>query len=143
MNVNKYYFAARYSRNSEMCGYRDELLAAIPGAVVTSRWIDCHNGEVENSLGPDSLAADPQGCWKYGAIDIEDLIAADVIVSFTGDGGGGKGGRHIEHGFAMASTHRLVIVGPRENIFHCDPNVTIFDSWGQFLEREMAPWPLQ
>ena len=86
-----YYFAAR----------RDRLVATIPNAIVTSRWIDCHNDELEQSYTPEVLNADPAGCWKYGRDDLNDLNAADVIVSFTGQGGGGKGGRHVEHGYAQ------------------------------------------
>ena len=39
-----YYFAARYSRHAEMREYREQLTQAIPGASVTSQWIDCHDG---------------------------------------------------------------------------------------------------
>jgi poly(3-hydroxybutyrate) depolymerase len=116
--MTAYYLAARYSRNPELCEYRDELCAKIPGSVVTSRWIDQHAGELEASYTP------------------EDLDAAQVIVSFTGAGGGGKGGRHIEHGYAIAAGKRLVVVGPRENIFHCHPATEVYATWDDFLARE-------
>lgn len=132
--IRTYYFASRYSRHPEMREYRDQLVAAIPGAVVTSRWIDCHNDELDQSYTPEALAADPAGCWKHGKADIEDLDAAATIVSFTGPGG--KGGRHIEHGYAIASGHRLVIIGPRENIFHCHPKTEVFATWLEFLGYE-------
>lgn len=142
----RYYFAARYSRHFELRGYRAELLAAIPGAVVTSRWIDCHDGELDASLDPSLLAADPGGCWKFGQHDLEDLARARAIVSFTGDGGGGKGGRHIEHGIAIAYVDndvwigvggfRLIVVGPRENIFHCHPATEVYATWPEFLAAE-------
>lgn len=137
--IRHYYFAARYSRNPELREYRDQLVAAIPGAVVTSRWIDCHEdivGGLEQSFTPDALNADPAGCWKFGQHDLEDLSNADAIVSFTGGGGGGKGGRHVEHGYAIAAGKRLVVVGPRENIFHCHPATEAFDTWADFLAYE-------
>ena len=135
-----YYFAARYSRHPEMRAYRDEIEAALD-AKVTSRWIDCHNDELENSYTPEQLNADPDGCWRHGAHDLEDLEDADVLVSFTGNGGGGKGGRHIEHGFFLATAgggRRVVIVGPRENIFHCHPGTEAYPDWAAFLAHEAA-----
>jgi hypothetical protein len=139
--MTAYYFAARYNRHPELRGYRDQLLAAVPDAIVTSRWIDMHGGQLEESVTPEILNAAPA--------DLEDLAAADAIVSFTGDGGGGKGGRHIEHGVAIAyfdnhpwtvplsgGPFRLVVIGPRENIFHCHPATEVFESWLLFLGRE-------
>ena len=150
--MTSYYFAARYSRNPELRAYRDQLVATIPGAVVTSRWIDCHSdivGGLEQSFTPDTLAADPAGCWRFGQHDLEDLSKADATVSFTGDGGGGKGGRHIEHGIAIAyvdnhpwtvgeagNRFRLIVIGPRENIFHCHPATEVYESWSLFLGSE-------
>jgi len=150
-----YYFAARYSRHPEMRGYRDQLVAAIPHAVVTSRWIDCHGGAFDQSYTPEVLAAKPEECWLNGQSDLEDLAAADAIVSFTEGGYAGerpsKGGRHIEHGVAIAyvdnhiwlalggpdrEAFRLIVVGPRENIFHCHPATEVYDSWLLFLGQE-------
>ena len=44
--MNTYYFAARYSRADELAPYRDELQAMIPGAIVTSRWLDPSHGGI-------------------------------------------------------------------------------------------------
>lgn len=131
-----YYFASRYNRHPELRRYRAALLAAVPQAVVTSRWIDCHDGALEQSLTPEALTSDPATGWKYAAHDIEDLAAADTLVSFTGPGG--KGGRHVEHGYAMAADKRIVIIGPRENVFHCDPAAEVYASWQDFLVAERA-----
>jgi hypothetical protein len=150
--AERYYFAARYSRNAELRQCRDELLVSVPGAVVTSRWIDCHPdivGGLQQSFTPEALAADPSGCWAFGQHDLEDLARATAIVSFTAAGGGGKGGRHIEHGVAIAyvdngpwltpdaARFRLIVVGPRENIFHCHPATEVVESWAEFLAREI------
>ena len=149
--MTAYYFAARYSRNPELREYRDQLVAAIPGARVTSRWIDCHPdvvGGLEQSFTPEALAADPEGCWQFGQHDLEDLSAAEAIVSFTGNGGGGKGGRHIEHGIALCyadngpwltpnvANFRVIVVGPREHIFHCHPATEVYATWVEFLGHE-------
>jgi hypothetical protein len=138
--MTAYYFAARYSRHPEMRDYRDQLTSAVPGAIVTSRWIDCHGGDFDQSFTPDFLAAHPEECWTNGQHDLEDLSKADAIVSFTETGYEGgrpsKGGRHIEHGHAIAEGMRLVIVGPRENIFHCHPATEVYEAWVEFLGHE-------
>lgn len=136
--MTSYYFAGRYSMNPKLQKYRNELHSAIPTSVVTSRWIDCHPdivGGLERSFNSEELEADPSGCWEFGQHDIEDLESAATVVSFTGEGG--KGGRHVEFGYAIATGKRLVIIGRRENIFHCHPNVEQFSSWEEFLNFEI------
>lgn len=150
--VTTYYFAARYSRHPEMRQYRTELCAAVPGSVVTSRWIDCHGGKYPRSFGPDDLSADPEYCWSVGQHDLEDLANADAIISFT-DAAGGKGGRHVEHGVAISyvdnhtwlvlggrsrEPFRLIVIGPRENVFHCHPATEVYATFGDFLVAERA-----
>lgn len=149
----RYYFAARYSRYPEMRQRRAELIAAIPDAEVTSRWIDCLDGKLEASYTPEVLAVQPDECWKQGQADLEDLARAEAIVSFTGDGGGGKGGRHVEHGIAIANVDnhpmlvapdaigevfRLIVIGPRENIFHCHPATEVYATFAEFLAAERS-----
>jgi hypothetical protein len=141
--MTSYYFAGRYSRHAELSRYRSELTALIPSATVTSRWIDCHDGELESSYTSEALNADPASCWRHGQNDIIDLFRADAIVSFTGNGGGGKGGRHIEHGIAIGFVEndrmppfRLIVVGPREHIFHCHPATEVYATWNDFLMHE-------
>jgi len=146
--VTLYYFAARYSRHAELRNYRRQLTVGVPGSVVTSRWIDCHDGELYASYTPEVLNATPEDCWRHGQADLEDLARAEAIVWFTGDGGGGKGGRHIEHGVAIAyndnhpmltasgGPFRLIVVGPRENIFHCHPATEVYPTWLEFLGHE-------
>lgn len=45
-----------------------------------------------------------------------------------------RGGRHVEFGVAVASCKRLVVIGPRENIFHHLPRVEVFPTLGEWLE---------
>lgn len=116
MSPVKIYLAARYSRNAEMRGVRDVLQAL--GYEVTSRWIDQHGGNLLESIVAEQLNAEPEACSKYAEIDVADLKAADIVISFTSASGGGKGGRHIEFGLALGLGKRLIICGPRENVFH-------------------------
>jgi nucleoside 2-deoxyribosyltransferase len=135
VTVNRtYYFAARYSRHAELRAYRDQLLEAFPDAGVTSGWIDPRPGD-EEDCAPDMLDTEPARCWQFADIDLADIDAADIFVSFTGPVG--RGGRHIEHGYAMARGLRIVIVGPRDNIFHCAPDTEVYPSWPEFLAAEV------
>lgn len=129
--MKKVYLASRYSRADEMQGVRD-VLAGLMGAEVTSRWIDKHpdtNGPtLLSSFTPEVLAADPEGCGKYASVDVEDVLAADTVISFT-CGTGGKGGRHVEFGIGVGAGKRLIVVGPREHIFHTLPEVEWHPDW--------------
>jgi hypothetical protein len=129
----KIYLASRYSRHDEMQGVRDVLEAV--GHQVTSRWIDCHTdvtGDYTASFTPEFLAEHPADCAPLGQHDLDDLITADFVVSFT-CGTGGKGGRHVEFGYALALGKRMAIVGPRENVFHTLPQVEHYLTWPAFV----------
>lgn len=110
----KIYLASRYSRNAEMRKMRDWLESI--GHKVTSRWIDQHGGTAPTSATHEVLNGDPTSVACYADYDLEDLDAADAVISFTG--GGGKGGRHAEFGYAVAHAKLLLVVGPREHVFH-------------------------
>jgi hypothetical protein len=135
--MSKIYLAARYSRNAEMRGVRDVLQAL--GYEVTSRWIDQHGGNLLESIVAEKLNADPAGASRYAEIDIDDLRAADVVISFTSVDGGGKGGRHVEYGLALGLGKRLVLVGPREHVFHTLPAVEWYPDWPHFVTAWSAP----
>ena len=123
----KIYLAAAYERNEEMRGVRDVLEAH--GHMVTSRWIDQHEGEVPEAIGADSLAANPDAHYRYALIDLEDLREAELVISFTG--APGRGGHHIEFGAALILEKRLILVGPRENVFHALPAVQWYPDWSR------------
>lgn len=131
--IRKVYLAARYSRHDEMQGVRD-VLAVLRGIEVTSRWIDCHTdvvGDFTASFTAEFLNAYPEKCAPLGQHDVDDLMAADTVISFTG--GGGKGGRHVEFGVAVALGKQLIVVGPRENVFHTLAAVQWFPDWPHFV----------
>lgn len=129
--TEKIYLAARYSRNEEMRGVRDVLQAL--GYEVTASWIDQHGGNLLESFVTEQLNDDPAGCAQYAQIDVGDLAAADTVISFTSPGGGGKGGRHVEYGLALGLVKRLIIVGPRENVFHTLPQAEWFPDWPRLV----------
>jgi hypothetical protein len=116
--MERVYLAAQYERHPEMRHYR-EMLDKL-GIKVTSRWIDAHGGQLTEALGEAELNADPNRGIPFALIDIEDIHAADTMISFTG---AGRGGRHVEFGIAWANNKRLILVGSREHVFHTLPGV--------------------
>lgn len=130
----RYYFASRYSNNKLMREYRDILEKTVLNCEVTSRWIDQHGGMLLNSLVSEKLNSYPDECWEYGQKDLDDIDEENVVVSFTGEGG--KGGRHVEYGYGLATGKRMIIVGSRENVFHTHPHVEHYYTFEEFLEHE-------
>lgn len=146
LEPTRYYLAATYSRHPEMRRYRDQLAKLPSPGIVTSRWIDQHDGEAPERSTTEAMTADPARFWKFGKVDLDDLGTADVIVSFTGGDGTGRGGRHTEHGYAIAIAElraamadapmRLVVIGEREHVFHCHPDTEVYPDFASFLQHE-------
>ena len=125
------YLAARYSRREEFCRYREQLESL--GHIVTSRWLG-GNHEVDNrGLSVEGEASER---IRFALEDWEDLESADVCVSFTETprSSNSRGGRHVEFGAALALKKHCVVIGPRENVFHCLPRVELHPGWDDFLE---------
>lgn len=121
--MSSIYLAARYRRHPEMQTIAREIAAA--GHVVTSRWIW---GDHEYLPG---VTQERERTW-YASEDRADLTVADTVISFTEHPGvesRGRGGRHVEFGMALALGKRLIVIGPRENVFHCLPEVEYYESW--------------
>lgn len=124
MNI---YLAARFSRLEELREYAKDLESM--GHTVTSRWLKQDGESTYEELTPE-------GCRKCCLHDIEDVLKADTVISFTepvGVPNTSRGGRHVEFGIGLARNKRMLIVGPRENVFHWDPRVSIFDTWVECL----------
>ena len=126
----KVYLAARYSRFPEMQGYAEQLRAL--GHEVTARW----------TLGDHDLRAHGEAdadVWqaRWAEEDWQDLLAAEVVVSFTEKPGEvpgrARGGRHVEFGAALALHKTMIIVGYRENVFHFLPQVIFCPTWDDAL----------
>lgn len=142
----KVYLAASYSRREELASYAADVESR--GMVVTSRWLLGPNHRKLGDAGTLSEHAewlverdfDSTVGRRVGALcaqqDVEDVLAADALVLFTG---GGRGGRHVEFGVALGAGKRLFVVGAgRENVFHTLPNVVGAASWREVLD-ELAP----
>jgi len=127
----KVYLAARYSRREELCGYRKELEAL--GFTVTSRWLNGNHQVDDKGLSEEGLAEERE---RFAVEDWDDLFEADYCISFTEPprSGNSRGGRHVEFGAAMAWNMTCIVVGHRENVFHCLPMVQFAETWPEALK---------
>lgn len=130
----KLYLAARYSRRLELCGYREQLEAL--GFEVTSRWLDGEHAQLDGQWA--GLPTETVSEWARD--DMEDIESAEFFILFSEEPGNGgrRGGRHVELGYAIASGAQCMIVGPRENTFHCLRDIQVFPTFKeciQFLEE--------
>jgi hypothetical protein len=140
------YLAARYSRRKELCAYAATLTDL--GFRITSRWL---SGKHE-LLDREGLSAEAEATERvrFATEDWTDVMAADWCISFTETprASNSRGGRHVEFGAAMAKGKRCVVIGPRENVFHCLPDVEHYPSWGEFLSElreqvRLEQWPMK
>lgn len=135
----KFYLAARYSRQAELRGYREQLIEM--GHFVTSRWLDETADDDVSVEGPLAAMSAEQ--------DIEDIIEADVLVNFTETSAwpSPRGGRHVELGIGIGLRLNglgptIFLVGPKENVFHsAQPVDGRFRSWTPF-QATLAKTPL-
>ena len=123
------YLAARYSRREELCHHRDELRAL--GYRVDVRWLDGDHQVSDSGLSDRGNEAER---IRFANEDLTDLEHSDWCISFTEipRTGSTRGGRHVEFGFAFSKGLRCVVIGHRENVFHCLPDVEFFASWDDF-----------
>ena len=126
----KIYLAARYSRYTEMYDYAEEL--RVIGHVVTSRWIRGEH-QITDAQLEDSMHEELRR--RFAEEDLQDLMAADLCISFTEEprANSSRGGRHVEFGVALAMQKLCYVVGHRENVFHCLASVRFFHSWDECL----------
>jgi nucleoside 2-deoxyribosyltransferase len=122
----KVYLASWFSSKDERKKQAQELRAL--GIGVTSRWL-------EETAKPNSDLKDfdDEYLRTTATMDIDDIRDADVFVLFTVDPNDGpcyrRGGRHWETGFACGVGKPILLVGPKENIFHHLSFVAQVDSW--------------
>ena len=93
------------------------------GHEVTSRWIEGnHEGP---GITEEMCAVD----------DLQDVLAAECIISFTEvpASSRNRGGRHVEFGIGIATNQHLILVGPREHVFHHLGRVLQYDTWDDAL----------
>lgn len=145
------YLAGRYSRREELLGVRDVIEAL--GGEVTSRWLNgdhqiddqgqpigdngealvegegLRSGETFSERDRSERAAYLRA--KFAQDDVEDVELSDMLIAFTEEprSSASRGGRHVELGIALALAKRVIVVGPRENVFCWLPEVEHYERW--------------
>lgn len=120
--MNKVFLSSRFSRKGELLHLR--TLLQLNGFEVCSRWLDTEWNQTERENEVYSSAAPPDRLEEYSQIDRDDVVNCDVFIGFTeSPRSQTRGGRHVEFGIAVALKKKLIMVGPRENIFHSLPEV--------------------
>lgn len=120
------YLAGRYSRRTEIKAYAFQLQEI--GYGITSRWIDGASTLTSEGLSEEAPYAERV---RLAEQDWQDLMAADTCISFTEPPRASvtRGGRHVELGAALAAGKRVIVVGHRENVFHCLPLIEFYPTW--------------
>lgn len=106
----KVYVAARFTRQMEVRSIADQLERSL-GHQCTSRWAFLEDARKTYTEQERTVWAD---------IDYQDVFRADAVLFLSEDEEAGymSGGRHVEFGIALALGIPIVVVGPKENIFH-------------------------
>ena len=116
----KVYLAASFPRLREMRERRADLEKR--GHTVTSRWLD-HDPDTNYENIPEH--AQQRRAWE----DWEDVRASNCFIMFTESPPLSRGGRHTELGLALGLGKQVVIIGPKENVFHHLLCIRHFDRW--------------
>lgn len=124
-----WYLASRFGRKDELLGYKEQLEAL--GETVRARWL---TEETDMNLTSE------EGRIQIAIMDAEDVTKADGLIAFSEDPdvespGNNRGGRHVELGLGIALNKRVVVIGPRENVFMYLPNIEVFPDFGTFIEE--------
>lgn len=144
MNV---YLAARYSRRDEIAAYAQELEAL--GYTVNASWLHTTDAQELQARGQSWYAA------SQARADLQEIDRAGLFIVFSEgpDEAHPGGGRHVELGYALSKNAyqrtlgqrpiRIVVVGPRQTIFHSLDVIERFETWQEAIEefrREAEQW---
>jgi nucleoside 2-deoxyribosyltransferase len=127
----KIYIAARFSRRPA-CNKLAHFLQE-KGHTITSRWVLPEDDHVM----PTGLSAQAEDSERerFAEEDIEDIEACDWCISLTEEPrGNGRGGRHVEFGYALALKKHMTIIGPKETVFHHVRWVEGYKSINDFMD---------
>lgn len=124
----RFYLAAGFSRKNEIATKCTQLEGLGVGVTSTWPWEDAHPNATLEDVGEQHLLV-------HGAKDIKEIDEADGVILFTQEPTKPfvRGGRMHEFGYAHGKGKRLIVCGPRENIFHYLPGVEVFDTWDNLL----------
>lgn len=128
----KVYLASNYRRRDELLAVKAELEELHLGYQVVSRWLIHDPDTPAAKLVEQADVAMPDEAQQFAVVDYEDVQSADVLVLFSDpvSQSGQRGGCHVEFGMALAWRKPVVVVGPRQNVFHTLPDVVNLPEYG-------------
>lgn len=108
-----FYIAGRFERRDEFLVIEKFLQGY--GLISNARWLHLEDDE-----------QDEEARIKNAIMDFDDVVNSDLLIAFsenlteleTVPASWARGGRHVELGIALAMGLDIVVIGPRENIFH-------------------------
>lgn len=125
----KVYLAGMYSRKESIRVQATFL--RLSGVKVTSSWL-------EEPHVPQAQLHDVEekDLLTYATTDLIDIDRADWVVfeSMDPTTPTRRGGRHVEFGYALAKGKKILVVGPKENIFHYLPEIQHVEGWVQAID---------
>lgn len=115
-----------------MAKYANDLRTM--GLECTSQWLQEKHAS-NTTLSEQIADLHESGMREIATMDLDDVKRSDVIVFFSQSDQTPtfRGGRHVEFGYALARNKIIVVVGPKENIFHYLPQVKHFKTWSKAL----------
>lgn len=126
----KVYLAARYCEKNRIAKLAEDL--PVLEVESTSSWY-------KEDFKPDVSMHDVEVdvLELIAKRDIREIQEADVFVQFTIDPDSPmiRGGMHFECGYAWALKKPILLVGPRQNVFHHLPGVERVKGW-----KEAKTW---
>jgi hypothetical protein len=143
--MTAFYLASRYGRRLELADYAEQLRKL--GHQVTSRWLEGqHQADELEVAAAGEVHQVPEIARRFAEEDVEDVTFADVVVAFSEPprSSASRGGRHVEFGMALGwvlagyrsldgGRRQVVVIGQRENVFHCLREVAVFPDWASFV----------
>lgn len=122
----KVYIAGRFTGRARLASLADDLKRIDPRVRITSSWLTPKT-EAEHKDYP--YEDDAARC--YAIRDLDEIWDSDFLILDTIDDSN-TGGREVEWGYALARDLRVVLVGPRRNVFHYLAHEH-YDSWSELL----------
>lgn len=133
------YLAAKYSRRKELLGYAKDLTQL--GHTVVSQWIygDNEADNIDTEMTEQGFETEERvlQARPYAKVDTEDVMRCDCFIVFPNkprEISINRGGLHFEAGIAWAHGKRLIIVGVRQNLFHCLKEFEFCLTWEDCLD---------
>ena len=134
--MKRIYLAGRYSRIDELNLYATQLREF--EFIIDCQWLKGSHQLSDEALTVENATETTPIEGKLFALeDFNDVCHADWVICFTEKphSGHSRGGRHVEMGLALAWNKRVTVVGPRENIFCCLPQIQHYSNFNELLHN--------